>query len=130
MAASGWEFFTFGVPGDDGLYPEGVRDLSPQGGGFAEPWVRSQKRTEVATDSALVRSLLETQHPDLSGLALEELTAGFALAEYGAAPRARWLRARAWAVLFGVLLLDNGLADNPRHAKMGELTLHRITEGP
>ena len=25
-AASGWEFFTFGVPGDDGLYPEGVRE--------------------------------------------------------------------------------------------------------
>jgi hypothetical protein len=29
-----------------------------------------------------------------------------------------------------VLLLDNGLADNPRHAKMGELTLRRIAEGP
>jgi aminoglycoside phosphotransferase (APT) family kinase protein len=53
-----------------------------------------------------------------------------AMSEYGAVPRATWLRARGWATLFGLLLLDNGLADNPRHAKMGELTLRRIAEGP
>jgi hypothetical protein len=45
-------------------------------------------------------------------------------------PQATWLRARGWATLFGVLLLDNGLANNPRHAKMGELTLRRIADGP
>jgi len=53
-----------------------------------------------------------------------------AMAEYGPVLRATWLRARGWATLFGVLLLDNGLADNPRQAKMGELTLHRIAKGP
>jgi len=53
-----------------------------------------------------------------------------AMEKYGNASRATWLRARAWAVLFGVLLLDIGLVDNPRNARMGELTLGRIAEGP
>ena len=37
-------------------------------------------------------------------------------------------RARGWAVLFGVVLLDTGLVDHPRHAAMGEATLRRITD--
>jgi aminoglycoside phosphotransferase (APT) family kinase protein len=204
----------------------GLSFLGPSG----QPLTMNPSSTpaaEVAINSALVRSLLETQHPDLSGLLLEEVTAGFdnavfrlgpklavrlprrfaavalleheqkwlplianqlpvpvpstlrigrpdrgypwcwsilpwlkgeaadlaslkpdqakplarflralhveapaAMSEYGAVPRATWLRARGWATLFGLLLLDNGLADNPRHAKMGELTLRRIAEGP
>jgi aminoglycoside phosphotransferase (APT) family kinase protein len=38
------------------------------------------------------------------------------------------LRARGWAVFFGVVLLDTGLVDHPRHAAMGEATLRRVTE--
>jgi hypothetical protein len=48
--------------------------------------------------------------------------------KYGNTSPATWLRARAWAVLFGVLLLDIGLFDNPRNARMGEVTLRRIAE--
>lgn len=38
------------------------------------------------------------------------------------------LRARGWAVFFGLVLLDSGLVDHPRHAAMGEATLRRVTE--
>jgi aminoglycoside phosphotransferase (APT) family kinase protein len=37
-------------------------------------------------------------------------------------------RAKGWAVLFGVMLLDNGLVDNSRHAAMGEQILRRVVE--
>jgi len=37
-------------------------------------------------------------------------------------------RARGWAVLFGVMLLDTGLSDNPRNALIGERTLRRVAE--
>lgn len=37
-------------------------------------------------------------------------------------------RARGWAVFFGVVLLDTGLVDNPRHKLMGERTLQRLGE--
>lgn len=37
-----------------------------------------------------------------------------------------WVRARGWAVLFGVMLLDTGLAGNARNAAMGEQILRRI----
>ncbi len=45
---------------------------------------------------------------------------------YGAASNALWTRARGWAVLFGVMLLDTGLAGNARNAVMGEQILRRI----
>jgi aminoglycoside phosphotransferase (APT) family kinase protein len=35
-------------------------------------------------------------------------------------------RARGWAILFGAVLLDTGLVDNPRHAAMGAATLRRV----
>jgi aminoglycoside phosphotransferase (APT) family kinase protein len=41
-----------------------------------------------------------------------------------------WRRARGWAVLFGVTLLDTGLAGDPRQAAVGERTLRRVLEGP
>jgi aminoglycoside phosphotransferase (APT) family kinase protein len=41
-----------------------------------------------------------------------------------------WARARGWAFAFGVMLLDSGLADHPRHAAMGRLTLSRLADGP
>lgn len=37
-------------------------------------------------------------------------------------------RAKGWAVLFGAVLLDTGLVDNPRHAAVGAATLRRISE--
>lgn len=37
-------------------------------------------------------------------------------------------RAKGWAVFFGVILLDTGLKDTPRHAAMGEKTLRRLVE--
>ena len=50
-----------------------------------------------------------------------------ALAAYGDIDAATIARAKGWAVLFGVVLLDTGLADDPRHAKVGASTLARIT---
>nr|WP_321440124.1 aminoglycoside phosphotransferase family protein [uncultured Hyphomonas sp.] len=37
-------------------------------------------------------------------------------------------RARGWAVMYGVLLLETGRRDHPAHAKMGADTLRRLTE--
>lgn len=45
---------------------------------------------------------------------------------YSANGSALWTRARGWAVLFGVMLLDTGLASNARNAVMGEQILRRI----
>jgi aminoglycoside phosphotransferase (APT) family kinase protein len=43
---------------------------------------------------------------------------------------ATWRRARGWAVLFAVILLDSGLVDDPRMAAIAERTIHRLWEGP
>jgi len=51
-----------------------------------------------------------------------------AIAEYGDVPPATWSRALGWAINLATLLLE--LVDNPRHAKIGDLTLQRIAEGP
>jgi aminoglycoside phosphotransferase (APT) family kinase protein len=45
---------------------------------------------------------------------------------YGVADDALWARARGWAVLFGVTLLDTGLMGNARNAAMGEQILRQI----
>ena len=45
---------------------------------------------------------------------------------YDAANDALWARARGWAVLFGVTLLDTGLTGNARNAVMGEQILRQI----
>ena len=37
-------------------------------------------------------------------------------------------RAKGWAVFFGVILLDTGLVNSPRHAKVGERILTRVLE--
>lgn len=49
-----------------------------------------------------------------------------AMHAYGSTDGALWIRARGWAVLFGVMLLDTGLAGNARNAAMGEQILQRI----
>jgi aminoglycoside phosphotransferase (APT) family kinase protein len=45
---------------------------------------------------------------------------------YAIASDALWARARGWAVLFGIMLLDTGMAGNARNAAMGAQTLRRI----
>lgn len=41
-----------------------------------------------------------------------------------------WRRARGWAVLYGVMLLDAGLADDPRFVGIAEAIFRRLIEGP
>jgi aminoglycoside phosphotransferase (APT) family kinase protein len=50
-----------------------------------------------------------------------------ALAAYAPVSEATLWRARGWAVLFGVVLLDTGLIDNPRNAAIGVHTLQRLS---
>lgn len=50
-----------------------------------------------------------------------------AVAAYGMS-NATLRRAKGWAVFFGVILLETGLQDSPRHAAMGEATLRRLNE--
>lgn len=49
-----------------------------------------------------------------------------AMQAYASGDRALWIRARGWAVLFGVMLLDTGRAGNARNAAMGEQIMRRI----
>ena len=51
-----------------------------------------------------------------------------AIAAYGPISEATLWRALGWAIFFGVVLLDTGLVDHPRHAAIGEKTLQRIAE--
>ncbi|MGI9323954.1 MAG: phosphotransferase [Pseudomonadales bacterium] len=37
-----------------------------------------------------------------------------------------WVRARGWALLFGVILFDSGREDHPRHRRMGQRTLNNL----
>ncbi len=41
-----------------------------------------------------------------------------------------WRRARGWAACFGIIMLDAGLADDPRMAAIAERTFERLVEGP
>ena len=43
---------------------------------------------------------------------------------------ATWLRARGWAVFYGVTLGTSGLAGDTRHALMARRTLERVVAGP
>ena len=43
---------------------------------------------------------------------------------------ATWLRAKGWAVFFGVTLATSGLAGDTRHALMARRTLDRVVAGP
>jgi aminoglycoside phosphotransferase (APT) family kinase protein len=72
---------------------------------------------DTATDLAAIWMLFAEPHARQA-----------ALAAYGALSEATLRRARGWAVMFGVLLLDTGLIDNPRHAAIGEQTLCRLAE--
>ena len=51
-----------------------------------------------------------------------------ALEAYDRISEATLQRAKGWAVLFGVVMLETGLNDNPRNAGIGARTLRRVTE--
>lgn len=51
-----------------------------------------------------------------------------AIAEYADISDATLQRAKGWAILFGVVLLDTGLIDNPRNAVIGARILRRVSE--
>jgi aminoglycoside phosphotransferase (APT) family kinase protein len=74
---------------------------------------------DCATDLAAIWTLLPT-------LAARE----HATQLLGRVSSDTWTRARGWAVMFGVTLLDTGLVDHPRHARMGHQVLRRILDGP
>jgi aminoglycoside phosphotransferase (APT) family kinase protein len=74
-------------------------------------------RGDRATDLAALWTLL----PDATARAA-------AIVAYGPVPEATWQRARGWAVLFGVMLLDSGLVNDSRLAAAGKATLRRLTE--
>jgi aminoglycoside phosphotransferase (APT) family kinase protein len=70
---------------------------------------------DLATDLAAIWMLFE-----------DPADRQLALATYGDLSEATIHRSIGWAILFGVVLLDTGLVDNPRHAVMGERTLRRV----
>jgi aminoglycoside phosphotransferase (APT) family kinase protein len=51
-----------------------------------------------------------------------------AIAEYANASEATLQRAKGWAILFGVVLVDTGLVDNPMNWLIGEKILRRVSE--
>ncbi|HWA62051.1 MAG TPA: aminoglycoside phosphotransferase family protein, partial [Caulobacteraceae bacterium] len=53
-----------------------------------------------------------------------------AMAAMPAVTAATWTRARGWAALYGVMLLDAGLEDDPRMEAIARKTFARIVEGP
>jgi aminoglycoside phosphotransferase (APT) family kinase protein len=53
-----------------------------------------------------------------------------ALRAYGGVSTATLRRARGWAVVMGVLLLDAGQERDPGLAGLGEATLRALVEGP
>ncbi len=69
---------------------------------------------DVATDLASFWMLFEDRQARDQGLRA-----------YGASD-AEIARAKGWALLFGVLLLDTGLVDFPAHVPMGERTLRNL----
>jgi hypothetical protein len=51
-----------------------------------------------------------------------------ALAAYADLSDATVQRAKGWSLLFGAMLLDTGLIDNPRNAAIGARTLQRVAK--
>ncbi|BAZ40696.1 stress response kinase A [Calothrix sp. NIES-4101] len=72
---------------------------------------------DIATDLAAIWMLFSDRN------AREKV-----IAEYGNISEATLQRAKGWAIVFGVLLLDTGLIDNTRHAVMGEKVFRRLLE--
>jgi aminoglycoside phosphotransferase (APT) family kinase protein len=60
-------------------------------------------------------------------LSSERIARERALFDYGA-DADTVLRAKGWAVLFAVMLLDTGIQDHPRHAAIGYIALRQLQE--
>lgn len=74
---------------------------------------------DPATDLAAFWTVLPTRE-----------TRARAIAAYGPISEATLRRAKGWAAFFGIILLDTGLADHPRHAAMGAAILRRLRDEP
>jgi aminoglycoside phosphotransferase (APT) family kinase protein len=72
---------------------------------------------DVATDLAAIWMLFSEQNARQQ-----------AIATYANISESTLQRAKGWAIFFGVVLLDTGLVDYPRHVVMGERTLCRVSE--
>lgn len=70
---------------------------------------------DVATDLAGIWALFESR------AARERILARYAPDE------ATLSRAKGWALMFGVVLVDSGLINSPRHAEAGRRTLERLS---
>jgi hypothetical protein len=51
-----------------------------------------------------------------------------AIEAYGGCSEATLVRAKGWAILFGVILLDSGMVDHPHHAAIGQKILRCVAE--
>jgi hypothetical protein len=51
-----------------------------------------------------------------------------AIDAYGEVSEATLARAKGWAILFGVVLLDSGLVDRSQHAAIGLKILHCVAQ--
>ncbi len=49
-----------------------------------------------------------------------------ALSAYGSLSPATCARARGWAIALGLVLLETGMVDSPRHAAIGQAILDRV----
>ena len=56
----------------------------------------------------------------------EDMAARARVIEAYGMSEATLLRAKGWAIFYGVILLETGLRDDPLHAKTGEATLRRL----
>ncbi len=72
---------------------------------------------DCATDLAAIWMLFSTPHARQA-----------AVAAYADLSEATLQRARGWAILFGTILLDTGLIDNPHNAILGERILRHVAE--
>ena len=52
----------------------------------------------------------------------------FTIETYGEVSEATLARAKGWAILFGVVLLDSGLVDHPQHAAIGQKILQCVAQ--
>lgn len=72
---------------------------------------------DIATDLAAIWMLFP-----------ERQTRERVISEYGNISTATLQRAKGWALIFGIILVDTGLIDCPRHARMGEKALAQLLE--
>ncbi|MEE3717169.1 aminoglycoside phosphotransferase family protein [Tumidithrix elongata RA019] len=73
---------------------------------------------DIATDLAAIWMLFGDRHTRQQAIAAYDVNISEATLQ----------RAKGWAIFFGVVLLETGLVDNPRHEAIGEKTLHRVAE--